>query len=105
MGSPQRSRRDGKRDVRLSTVDLRSAGTLLCATPGHSVAPNPHSTPIVLWLTGILLTVQGRTRFLGCRGELEFDDDRDGFGTDGSGKRDHYVSRLTSSACRRHDKG
>ena len=41
-------------------------------------------------LTGILLTVQARPRFLGCKGELEFDDDRDGFGTDGSGKRGDF---------------
>ncbi|MCP3389828.1 hypothetical protein NLM27_13700 [Bradyrhizobium sp. CCGB12] len=45
-------------------------GTLLCAKAGHSVAPNPHSTPIVAPLTEILLTVQGRTRFLGRKGGI-----------------------------------
>ena len=48
-------------------VDLRSTGALLCATPGHSVAPNPHSTPIVSTIPGILLTVQGRGRSLRVR--------------------------------------
>ena len=51
-------------------VDLRSVGALLCAKAGHPVAPNPHSTPIVTPLTEILLTVQGRTRFLGCKGGI-----------------------------------
>jgi hypothetical protein len=53
----------------LLAAELRGAVTLLCATAGHSVAPNPHSTPIVAPLTGILLTVQGRPRFLACRAE------------------------------------
>jgi hypothetical protein len=41
-----------------------------CAIAAHSVAPNPHSTPIVAPLTEILLTVQGRTRSLGCKGRI-----------------------------------
>ncbi len=61
--------------------------SLVCASPEQAVAPNPHSTPIVSVLTGILLTVQGHPRFLTCKGGLEFNDDRDGFGTDGFGKR------------------
>ena len=51
-------------------VHLRSAGALLCAKAGQSVAPNPHSTPIVAPLTEILLTVQGRTRSLACKGGI-----------------------------------
>ena len=43
---------------------------LLCTKAGHSVAPKPHPTPIVAPLTEILLTVQGRTRSLGCKGGI-----------------------------------
>jgi hypothetical protein len=52
------------------SVDLRSAGALLCARAGQAVARNPHSTPVVALLTGILLTVQGRTRLLASKGGI-----------------------------------
>jgi len=51
-------------------VDLRTAGAVLCASAGQAVARNPHSIPVVTSLTGILLTVQGRTRFLAVKGGI-----------------------------------
>lgn len=62
-----------------SPADLPTAACAAAFSPprpGQTVAPNPHCFPIAGTRTGILLTVQGGTRFVACaRGATEACDD------------------------------